>query len=36
MSNDGAVPSFEAGARLAAYFGHEHAPILPQGSLARA
>ena len=36
MSNDGAVPSFERGAKLAAYFGHEHATVLPQGSLASA
>jgi spermidine/putrescine transport system ATP-binding protein len=36
MSNDGAVPSFAAGARLAAYFGSDHATVLPQGSLARA
>ncbi len=36
MSNDGAVPSFEVGARLAAYFGSDHATVLPRGSLARA
>ena len=36
MSNDSAVPSFAAGAKLAAYFGRDHATVLPQGSLARA
>jgi spermidine/putrescine transport system ATP-binding protein len=36
MSNDSAVPSFAAGAKLAAYFGRDHTTVLPQGSLARA
>jgi len=36
MSNDGAVPDFEAGAKLATYFGSHHATVLPQGSLASA
>jgi len=36
MSNDGAVPNFASGTRLAAYFGSDHATVLPRGSLARA
>jgi spermidine/putrescine transport system ATP-binding protein len=36
MSNDGAVPTFATGRPLRAYFGREHAIVLPPGSLARA
>ncbi|MGH6720217.1 MAG: ABC transporter ATP-binding protein [Alphaproteobacteria bacterium] len=36
MSNDGAVPTFNVDAPLTAYFGRDHATVLPRGSLARA